>query len=423
VHRATAQALIAAGLALSLALCGCRGKSLRVLCLAGTPGEQLLRDRLARAHQSAGPRIQYEIANSRDELILAARRRPAPDAIWASDAALAEVDRVAALEDLAPRLRTAGQEQAFAQPALDLCRSGARLRALPIDIFVAALYFNQELFTQGQVPVPRGDWTWSQYLAAAKRLTLDTNGDGVPDIYGVCRLSELQAMLLQAGVRTFDESLTRCIIAQQPEVAQALNFYLDLDRAHHVAYPSAGYDVVQVFGAGRAAMFVGSSRWVAELSRMTDLEWAASPAPSDRPNQGAVPMGAICIAIPKGAKQPEEAWRFALFCASREGQQAGGEALAGAVPAQTAAATLPVFNPAQPTGFAALVQGAYQSKGLPTTWARSYLDREVWSKELDGLLAGTQTVEQTLANLQAAGERILKMDLAQAAAAATRQRR
>ncbi len=413
------QAGLALVLCLALLLSGCAPRGIRVLCLAGTPGEQLLRDRIARAYEESGSRLAFETATSRDELLLTAQRRPAPDAIWVSDAALAEVDKVISLQDLGPRLRAVAGEQAFASPALDLCRVGDRLRALPLDVFVAALYFNEELCARGHVEVPAGGWTWAEYAAAARKLILDTNADGAAEVYGTCRLSELEVMLLQSGVQPFDPTLARCTVRDQPSLAQALTFYLDL---RSVAWPASGYDVMQVFGSGRAAMFVGSSRWVSELSSMTDFAWDVRPPPSNQQQASAVPMGAICVAIPREASRPEEAWQFAFFCASREGQQAGGDALLGAVPAYTAAATLPMFAPARPTSFAALVQAAYRARGSPKTWASSYWERQVWPEQLERLLSGEQTVEQTLANLQAGGERVLKTDLAKAAAATVRQR-
>ena len=411
------QAALAVFLCLALAVCGCASRGIRVLCLAGTPGEQLLRDRIARAYEGSGGRLAFETAGSRDELIVAAQRRPAPDAIWASDAALAEVDKVTALEDLTPRLRAAGGEQAFASSALELCRAGERLRALPMDLFVAVLYFNEELCARAHVEVPASGWTWAHYAAAARKLTSET---GAPRVYGTCRLSELEVMLLQAGVQPFDPALSRCTVREQPGLAQALTFYVDL---RSVAWPAPDYDVVQVFGCGRAAMFVGSSRWVSELSSMTDITWDVRPPPTNEQQASAVPMGAICIAVPREARKREEAWEFASFCASREGQQAGGDALLGAVPAYTAAATLPTFAPARPTSFAALVQAAYQAPGSPRNWASSYWKRQVWPEQLERLLAGEQTVEQTLANLQTGGERVLKTNLARAAAATVRERR
>ena len=134
-------------------------------------------------------------------------------------------------------------------------------------------------------------------------------------------------------------------------------------------------------------------------------------------------MTAVCLAIPKESPRADEAWRFAVFCADTKGQEAAGDALVGAVPAKTAAAALPAFNPSRPTAYAALTQAAYKSKATPLSWAAAYLEREAWPDQVRKLLAGQQDVPQTVAALQAAGEAALKTDLAKAAEAATRERR
>lgn len=420
---ATAGLIAALALWAGGGLCGCGQERLRVLCLTGTPSEQLMQDRMAREYRRSGTAVEFHSVTTRDELIIEARKRPAADAIWASDAAIAELDKVIGLEDLAPRLRAAPERGGFAAAALGLCSVGERVRALPLNMTVSTLYVNVNLCQAAGVEVPAGGWTWSQYLAAARKATRDTSGDGVPEVYGLYRLSELEVLLAQQGVSPYDQGLTRARIVEDTRFAAALTFYLDLSRTYGAAWPSTGYDAVQVFGTGRAAMFVGSSAWVAQLRGMTDFEWDVRPAPADTPDSGAMPMRALCVALPQGAAKADEAWRFALFCASREGQEAGGDALLGMVPAYTPAAALAVFNPPRPTSYAALVQAAYRSKPSASNWARAYLERTAWGEELKRMLAGEQSVEQTVAGLQRAAEAVLKTNLAEAAEKAIRERR
>ena len=46
------------------------------------------------------------------------------------------------------------------------------------------LYYNKDLFDKAGVAYPTNDWTWNDMLAAAKKLTLDTNKDGKIDQWG-----------------------------------------------------------------------------------------------------------------------------------------------------------------------------------------------------------------------------------------------
>jgi multiple sugar transport system substrate-binding protein len=51
--------------------------------------------------------------------------------------------------------------------------------------FTAGVYYNKDLFDRAGIRYPDTAWTWSDLLAAAKRLTADSNGDGEPEQYGI----------------------------------------------------------------------------------------------------------------------------------------------------------------------------------------------------------------------------------------------
>ena len=46
------------------------------------------------------------------------------------------------------------------------------------------MYYNKDMFDKYKLPYPDETWDWDKYLEVAKKLTLDTNGDGQIDQWG-----------------------------------------------------------------------------------------------------------------------------------------------------------------------------------------------------------------------------------------------
>ncbi|MBE3576115.1 MAG: extracellular solute-binding protein [Limnochordales bacterium] len=77
----------------------------------------------------------------------------------------------------------------YFQPALDVTTFRGMRYGLPIVMFTDALIYNVDLFNEAGLPHPPHDyndtsWTWEKYLEYSKKLTRDTNGDGVPEVWG-----------------------------------------------------------------------------------------------------------------------------------------------------------------------------------------------------------------------------------------------
>ena len=53
--------------------------------------------------------------------------------------------------------------------------------AVPFALVNTVLYFNKDMFDAAGIAYPTDDWTWEEFREAAKKLTIDKNGDGTPD--------------------------------------------------------------------------------------------------------------------------------------------------------------------------------------------------------------------------------------------------
>lgn len=107
-----------------------------------------------------------------------------------------------------------------------------RLWRMPAELSTAVTYFNADMFREAGLANPSelGEgWTWERLLGSARRLTIDRDGDGRPDQYGVSQIPAIrwQTMIRQAGGNLFDRDLlpTRSRI-NTPPVLEATRFRL-----------------------------------------------------------------------------------------------------------------------------------------------------------------------------------------------------
>ena len=184
---------------------------------------------------------------------------------------------------------------------------------LPAEQSVNVVFYNKKIFDDAGVPYPTGSWTWSQFIATAKKLTNAKKG-----IYGALNNDYENYFIFQAlqkgvpgykadGSSNFDD----------PEFAKALKFYADLGNVHKIQ-PSWGEMTTKkiawdAFMNGNYGMWVIGS-WALGLmdpaSYPRDWKWGVTQAPTPDDGKGNNAIGiSSSYALGKNTKQPEAAFR------------------------------------------------------------------------------------------------------------------
>ncbi len=200
---------------------------------------------------------------------------------------------------------------------------GVRVGAIPRDLSNLVLYYNKDLFREGGVALPQAGWTWDDFLAAAKALTRDTDGDGRLDQFGVSfyRTPPLYWMpfVWSAGGRLFDET-RRDFLLNEPAAIAGLRFYADLPNRHRVAprkTESGAASMSQWFLQQKLAMMV-SGRWsVPVLREQAAFDWDVAPLPAG-PAGSRTGIDASGYAMAAGTEHPQAAWALIEFLSSPE---------------------------------------------------------------------------------------------------------
>ncbi len=253
------------------------------------------------------------------------------------------------LEPLGPYLERSRviREADFFAPALEPFRWQGTLTCIPQNLSSLVVYYNRELFERAGVPRPTEDWTWDDFLHAARTLTRDTKGTGRIDQYGLgteVSIFRLAPFVWQNGGELVDDprAPTRLTL-DAPLTREALQWFVELQTKHHVVpdlVEEKAESSERRFLNGRLGMFLNSRRGVPTYRTITTFDWDVAPLPRRRQRAGILHADAYCM--PKAGRARAAAWTFIEYANSAEGQRTIA-ASGRTVPSLRALAESPAF--------------------------------------------------------------------------------
>ncbi len=321
----------------------------------GDAEERAVYDQVAQAYMASHPGRTVELVNIPSQgdhmtkLSAAFAAGDPPEVFLVNYRRYGQFARSGVLEPVGPLMARSGvDESQYYQVALDAFRSNGQLQCLPQNISSLVVYYNKDLFTKYHVPLPKAGWTWKEFLDAAQRLTLDTNRDNQPDIYGLGvepELIRLAPFIWQNGGDLVDDPTRPTDFTMAaPGTDEAIRFFLSL-RANYGVVPTEAEakaaDNETRFRNGMLAMVLNSRRVVPNFRTITTFTWDVAPLPMGKTAATVLHSDAYCIA--GAAKDKAAAWDFVQYAAGPEGQRRAAE-LGRIVPSLKAVAESPAFR-------------------------------------------------------------------------------
>ncbi len=204
-----------------------------------------------------------------------------------------------------------------------------KIVGLPCISDAMAMRYNKDLFAEAGLQTPNElyyqakekGWNWEAFVEAAKKLTVDKNGDGRIDQYGFGAawdtwiLTQIRAF----GGDIFNKDYTECIL-NRPEAKRGIKAITDLTVKHHVMLPPE-VEEAEVFGflTGKVGMECANTadRVLVDVRKKIPFKWdfclnPAGPAGFRIWGDGDTMM------INPGCKHKREAFEFVKWQASTE---------------------------------------------------------------------------------------------------------
>jgi multiple sugar transport system substrate-binding protein len=289
--------------------------------------------------QAANPNIKVTLANTPDDdeftkrLAADIAARTAPDLIlfnyrrlgpFVIKGAVQPVDAYfAASQSIKPA--------DFYATAMDAFKFKGQQMCVPLNLSQLQIYYNADLFRAANVPLPKKDWTRADFLAAAKALTKDKDGDGKTDQFGAGiarQVIRLMPFVWAHGGDIVDnwERPTQLTL-DQGAALEAFQWFADLQVKEKVV-PNKEEEATENsqtrFQNGTLAMFFQSRVLTPELrATVKNFEWDIAPMPMDKTRANILHSDGFCII--NESKNKDAAWKFIEYMAGKEGQIALAE--------------------------------------------------------------------------------------------------
>lgn len=273
--------------------------------------------------------------------------------------------------------------------------------AVPRDCTTNVLYYNKKLFKEAKVPYPTSEWTWSDFLAAAKRLTkVDKNG--IPIQYGFAFNTYADgwySLALAAGAHMVNADATRSTM-NTPEMVKTIQFLADLKNKYHVAPDTTAAkalgDPSDMFMAGKLAMMIEDVAASYGFKKVKDLDYDVAPIPLvTKGAKHGTRIWTNTWVLPKGAKHPEAAWRFLKFLGGPEGQKIASEQGLG-IPAMRSIAHTKVFLDGVPEHKQVFLDSFAWGEPFPTFPAEQEF-LAIFDRELEPVFNGQRSAAEACA--------------------------
>ena len=176
----------------------------------------------------------------------------APDLMWMGQS-FAEFAVRGVFLDLSDRIATDVDAGEYLPQALSWYRIGDRQYGIPFGIDMNFIAYNRALFDAAGVDYPTDDWDYDDFLDKAKALTVDADGDGVPEQYGF--RGSLESTAFGAAVISSDGEEPLC---NSPEMIRYHRVMLELAEKWGVSplpenSDAQSLDTYTYFRRGRAA--------------------------------------------------------------------------------------------------------------------------------------------------------------------------
>ncbi len=326
----------------------------------GDPAELAAYQQLVSAFEAAHPEIQIDLRHVPDQgdyrrkLAVDFSAGAPPDVMllnyrrfarFAAESGLTPLDDYVAASDLI-------HPADFYPQAFNAFDYQNQLWCIAQNISSLVVYYNVDLFDQAGLAMPQANWRWEDFVAAARALTIDKDGDGVMDQYGAGikpNIFRLAPFIWQNGGTLVDnpQNPTRLTL-DTPEAQSAFAWFINLQLVEGVvpdAAAEAAQDSESRFMNGTLAMFFNSRRGVPTYRTIEDFNWDVAPLPYSQQPASILHSDGYCMAA--SAANKDAAWTFIAFANSEAGQEIIA-ATGRTVPSLVSVANSPFFlNPEQ----------------------------------------------------------------------------
>jgi multiple sugar transport system substrate-binding protein len=349
------------------------GKTSLEVWMYNEPSRTAIQDAQVAAFKKKNPTIDINLTRTDfstyySKLATAIAAGKLPDVFMMSGAYFYQAVNSKALKDITDLVKGAkiSLNEYFGTPTGEDISWGGRTYGLPGEIDTVGLAYNQDMFSEAGLEVPKPGWTWEQILHAAQEMTKKRK-DGKQQYGFYSRNSSQEAwgsFVRQNGGNFLDATQTKGAL-QQPEAIEGIQFAVDLIHKYKVSPSTVGVSSLpgyiestgNPFLTGLLGMKFQGNYEMTLLSQIKDFKWDVVQMPK-KVKPGGIGWYQSWV-IGASTKYPDDAWKLLHFLVT-DGQSIIAETPGrGLTPSLKSAAASPAF----------LQTGAPDMKAWTDGWA------------------------------------------------------
>lgn len=286
---------------------------------------QILEDAINRfEEQNEGVQIEYVSGVMKDDYIEWLSEQilqgTAPDIFFLPQENVCEFAEAGALKDLTGMLEKDADFDSthYYTSALQSGVYNGELYALPYECAPRLMFVNKTILEQEGIAMPKEDWTFEDLYAICKKVTKDTDENGIPDQFGITGYT-VEDAFYGNDVVLFNERGTECYFTGD-KVEKAIRF---LERLEDV---NQGYSVSEKdFDQGKVAfmpMLFSAYRaykpYPLSVKKYSGFEWDCLPMPAGPDGSNVSRLDTLLVAMNKKSSRQELALQFMEFLTGEE---------------------------------------------------------------------------------------------------------
>ncbi|MDD3185760.1 MAG: sugar ABC transporter substrate-binding protein [Anaerostipes sp.] len=182
--------------------------------------------------------------------------------------------------------------------------------ALPYESVPTMMFINKTLLKKEGIQIPKGDWSWNEFYDICKKVTKDTDGDGLIDQFGVYDYSWKNSVVTNGG-ELFSKDGSSSNLTNT-NVKEAIKFTSKINEiSGNQKATSNDFDTGKVaFRPMTFAEYKTYKPYPWRLKKYSKFDWDCIKLPAGSNGKNISEVESLVMGIGNSTKYQKEAWNF-----------------------------------------------------------------------------------------------------------------
>lgn len=294
----------------------------------------------------------------------------------------------------------------FYAPAVDEMKNGNELYGLPLLVDNRVIFYNKTMFNEAGVDA-NSIKTWDDLANVAVKLTKREDGKLTQSGFSLKDQGLFNIWLKQAGGELVNDGEVATTAFNSEEGLSVLNQWdkmINKDKVFELGFED-GFPGGDGFKAGKVAMTYNGP-WALEDYEKAGIDFGViEPVTGPNGDKGAF-MGGFGLAIPKGAKNKDEAWEFMKWWTTNPENGVEFAKISGWLPANVEAANDEYFT--NDPNYSVFVNTMSYASIRPKNVGYSDVEGLALTPQLQKFVSGEVTASEALKKAEEQGNKIFQ---------------